>query len=206
MSANRVLVHQNIFDRFVDRYVAKVSSLTVGDPGQATTVIGPLINAAQAEKLNRLVDEAVEQGARPVLRGTVGGGLFEPVVLVDAKPEMRVAQTELFGPVVYMIPFGSDDEAVTIANDSTFGLSGAVRTGDLNGGNELAKRVQTGMIHVNDATMHDEPIVAFGGEKQSGVGRLNGAWSLGEFTTFNGCPSTTAVGSSPTELSLSLRR
>lgn len=165
-----------------------------------------MINAAQAEKLNRLVDEAVEQGARPVLRGTVGGGLFEPVVLVDAKPEMRVAQTELFGPVVYMIPFGSDDEAVTIANDSTFGLSGAVRTGDLNGGNELAKRVQTGMIHVNDATMHDEPIVAFGGEKQSGVGRLNGAWSLGEFTTFNGCPSTTAVGSSPTELSLSLRR
>ena len=73
MSANRVLVHQNIFDRFVDRYVAKVSSLTVGDPGQATTVIGPLINAAQAEKLNRLVDEAVEQGARPVLRGTVEG-------------------------------------------------------------------------------------------------------------------------------------
>jgi len=184
MSANRVLVHEGIFDEFVDRYVTKVASLQVGDPREEATVIGPLINAKQAESLNVVVDEAVEQGARAVLRGGVDKGLFDPVVLVDVKPGMRVAQTELFGPVVCLIPFANDEEAVSIANDSPFGLSGAVHTSDLDRGIELAKRVQTGMIHVNDATIHDEPIVAFGGEKQSGVGRLNGAWSLDEFTTF----------------------
>jgi len=184
MSANRVLVHAEIFDEFVDRYVAKVASLPVGDPREEATVIGPLINSKQADALNQVVDEALAQGARAALRGTVIGGLFDPVVLVDVKPDMRVAQTELFGPVVCMIPFGDDDEAVTMANDSSFGLSGAVHTRDLNRGIELAKRVQTGMIHVNDTTIHDEPIVAFGGEKQSGLGRLNGAWSLDEFTTF----------------------
>jgi vanillin dehydrogenase len=184
MSANRVLVHEGIFDEFVDRFVAKVASLQVGDPRDEATVIGPLVNAKQAEILNGVVDEAVEQGARAVLRGTVDGGLFDPVVLVDVKPKMRVAQTELFGPVVCMIPFGDDDEAVEIANDSSFGLSGAVHTADIDRGIELAKRVHTGMIHVNDCTIHDEANVAFGGEKQSGVGRLNGAWSLEEFTTF----------------------
>jgi acyl-CoA reductase-like NAD-dependent aldehyde dehydrogenase len=112
MSANRVLVHEEIFDEFVDSYVAKVASLQVGDPREEATVIGPLINSAQAETLNHVVDEAIKQGARAALRGTVAGGLFDPVVLVDVTPDMHVAQTELFGPVVCMIPFGDDDEAV----------------------------------------------------------------------------------------------
>jgi vanillin dehydrogenase len=183
MSANRVLVHQDVFEEFAERFVDKVRSLPVGDPREDATVIGPLITAKQAENLNAVIDQAVADGATPVLRGEVNGGLFDPVVLRDVTPDMDVAQRELFGPVVSLIPFKDDDEAVEIANNTQFGLSGAVHTGDLDRGVALAKRVQTGMIHVNDCTIHDEPIIAFGGEKQSGLGRLNGPWSLDEFTT-----------------------
>jgi aldehyde dehydrogenase (NAD+) len=184
MSANRVLVHQSVFDEFVGRYADKVRSLSVGNPRDENTIMGPLITAQAAEGLNAAVDRAIADGATPLLRGNVDGGLMEPVVLLDVTPDMEVAQRELFGPVVSLIPFADDDEAIAIANNSEFGLSGAVHTSDIDRGIELAKRVQTGMIHVNDCTIHDEPIVAFGGEKHSGLGRLNGPWSLDEFTTF----------------------
>ena len=183
MSANRVLVHQDVFEDFAELFVDKVKSLPVGNPRDDDTVLGPLITAKQAQNLNDVVDQAIADGARPILRGEVNGGLFDPVVLLDVTPNMDVAQRELFGPVVSLIPFKDDDEAVEIANNTQFGLSGAVHTRNLDRGLELAKRVQTGMIHVNDCTIHDEPIVAFGGEKQSGLGRLNGSWSLDEFTT-----------------------
>ena len=183
MSANRVLVHESIVDDFVDRYVAKVATLKVGNPRDEDTIIGPLITPKQAEDLNAMVDRAISNGARAAIRGEVNGGVFDPVVLLDVDPEMEVAQKELFGPVVSVIPFKTDDEAVEIANNSNFGLSGAVHTSDIDRGVALARRVETGMIHVNDCTIHDEPIVAFGGEKQSGLGRLNGPWSLDEFTT-----------------------
>ena len=183
MSANRVLVHEDVFEEFAERYVDKVRSLPVGDPREDATVLGPLITAKQADSLNAVVDRAVADGATAMLRGEVNGGLFDPVVLRDVTPDMDVAQRELFGPVVSLIPFKDDDDAVEIANNTQFGLSGAVHTSDLDRGVALAKRVQTGMIHVNDCTIHDEPIVAFGGEKQSGLGRLNGPWSLDEFTT-----------------------
>jgi len=183
MSANRVLVHESIFEDFLERYVAKVSTLKVGNPRDEDTVIGPLITPKQAENLNAMVDRAIADGARAAIRGEVDGGIFDPVILVDVDPDSEVAQKELFGPVVSVIPFKTDDEAVEIANNSNFGLSGAVHTSDIDRGVSLARRVQTGMIHVNDCTIHDEPIVAFGGEKQSGLGRLNGGWSLDEFTT-----------------------
>lgn len=183
MSANRVLVHEKVYDEFVERYVNKVKTLRVGNPRDEETIIGPLITEKQAENLNAMVDRAIGEGAEPALRGDVNGAVFDPVVLLNVRPDMEVMQKELFGPVVSVIAFTNDDEAVDIANNTEFGLSGAVHTQDLDRGVALAKRVQTGMIHVNDCTIHDEPIVAFGGEKQSGLGRLNGPWSLDEFTT-----------------------
>ncbi|WIX82741.1 aldehyde dehydrogenase family protein [Amycolatopsis carbonis] len=149
---------------------------------------GPLINAKQAEALRRQVEEGIAAGARPLLRGEVSGTRFEPVVLADVTTDMPIAQAELFGPVARLMPFDDEDEAAAIANDTPFGLSGAVHTRDLERGVEFAKRIEIGMVHVNDATIHDatihdEPIVAFGGEKRSGLGRLNGEWSLAEFTT-----------------------
>jgi acyl-CoA reductase-like NAD-dependent aldehyde dehydrogenase len=183
MSANRVLVHRSVYDEFAERYVAKAASLPVGDPRDPNTIVGPLINQRQADTLAAQVEEGIAEGARVMLRGEVDGTLFHPTVLADVTTAMSVSQQELFGPVVCLMPFDTEDEAVEIANDTPFGLSGAVHTRNLDHGVELAKRINTGMIHINDTTIHDEPIVAFGGDKHSGFGRLNGEWSLNEFTT-----------------------
>ncbi|MBP0458180.1 aldehyde dehydrogenase family protein [Streptomyces montanisoli] len=183
MSANRVLVHRDVYPRFARSYVSKVRSLRVGDPRDDGTVLGPLINRRQSEALDRLVRQGIEEGALPLLRGRVNGTLFEPVVLGDVTTDMAVAQAELFGPVVCLMPFDTEEQAVAMANDTPFGLSGAVHTRDLDHGAELAKRLDTGMVHVNDTSIDDQPLVAFGGEKNSGYGRLNGEWSLHEFTT-----------------------
>jgi vanillin dehydrogenase len=183
IAANRVIVAREIYDEFLRRYVAKAASLPVGDPRDPATVIGPLINQKQADHLNSQVEQGIAEGARAVLRGPVDGTLFAPTVLVDVTPDMSVMQEELFGPVVCITPFDTEDEAVAIANNTRYGLSGAIHTGDVEHGAALGRRIETGMIHINDATIHDEATVAFGGEKQSGLGRLNGEWSLHEFTT-----------------------
>jgi aldehyde dehydrogenase (NAD+) len=183
MSANRVLIHRSVYDEFAERYVAKAASLPVGNPRDPETIVGPLINQRQADTLAAQVEEGITEGARVMLRGEVDGTLFHPTVLADVTTAMSVSQQELFGPVVCLMPFDTEDEAVEIANDTPFGLSGAVHTSNLDHGVELAKRINTGMIHINDTTIHDEPIVAFGGDKHSGFGRLNGEWSLNEFTT-----------------------
>lgn len=183
MCANRVLVQRSVYDEFVTKFTAKVSTLKTGDPKDPDTIIGPVINDRQAKNLAALIEKGIEEGANPVLRGTNSGRLFEPTVLADVTTDMTVAQEELFGPVVCVIPFDTEEEAIAIANETRFGLSGAVHTSNLERGVEFAKKVHTGMIHVNDITINDEPIVAFGGEKQSGIGRMNGEWSLDEFTT-----------------------
>lgn len=183
MSANRILVHKSIYDEFLEKYVAKVSSLKVGNPRDPETIIGPVINDRQAANLKALIEKGIEEGAKAILKGNINGRMVEPTILVDVTTDMTVMQEELFGPVVCVVPFETEEEAIEIANNTRFGLSGAIHTSNLERGVELAKKVHTGMIHVNDITIHDEPIVAFGGEKQSGIGRLNGQWSLEEFTT-----------------------
>jgi aldehyde dehydrogenase (NAD+) len=183
MSANRVLVHRSLYPQFVERYVQRISALKVGDPRDPSTDIGPLMNKAQAETLHKQIQRGIDEGAKPALRGAITGTLAAPTVFVDVRPEMSVAQHEMFGPAVSVIPFDTPEEAVRIANHSTFGLSGAIHTKDLELGAELAKQIDSGAIHINDGTINDEPIVAFGGEKASGFGRLNGRWALEEFTT-----------------------
>jgi aldehyde dehydrogenase (NAD+) len=182
MSANRVFVQKGVREEFERRYVAKVESLKVGDPAAEDTIIGPVINGRQAANLEGLVSRALDGGARPLVKGEVDGNLVHPTVLTDVATDSEVFRVEMFGPVVILEEFETDDDAVRLANDSDFGLSGAVHTTDIERGMRIARRVETGMIHINDASIHDEPIIAFGGSKQSGFGRLNGQWSLDEFT------------------------
>ena len=183
MSANRILVHRSLYKTFLDRYVDRVSRLKAGDPRDPDTTIGPLINRAQVDALNKTIQKGIEEGARPALRGRTEGNLVGPTILAEVQPDMTVAQSEMFGPAVCVMPFDTPEEAIDIANNSPFGLSGAIHTRNVEYGAEIAKRIDTGMIHVNDGTINDEPLVAFGGEKNSGVGRLNGKWALEEFTT-----------------------
>ncbi|MBT2529045.1 aldehyde dehydrogenase family protein [Streptomyces sp. ISL-99] len=183
MAANRILVDRSVEAEFTEKFVAKVRSLVTGDPADPRTHIGPVINTFQADALTGLVEQALAEGATALVRGSTRGNLVEPTVLSGLPADSPVLTQEIFGPVVLLIPFDGEEEAVRIANDSQYGLSGAVHTGNVERGVRFAKRVETGMIHINDSTVQDEPQVAFGGEKFSGIGRLNGDSAVEAFTT-----------------------
>jgi aldehyde dehydrogenase (NAD+) len=183
MCTNRILVQRGVYDKFLNQFVDRVSKLRVGDPRNPETELGPLINERQAQTFARQVQRGIDEGTKTALRGKVEGTLASPTVFVDVKSSMWVAQNEMFGPAVCVMPFDTEEEALRIANDSPYGLSGAIHTQDAERGAELAKQVESGMVHVNDGTINDDPLIAFGGEKASGVGRLNGKWALEEFTT-----------------------
>jgi aldehyde dehydrogenase (NAD+) len=183
MAANRVLVDRSIADEFTEKFVAKVKSLKVGDPRDPETVIGPVINSSQADALASTVEQAIAEGATALVRGETTDNLVSPSVLTGIPAGSALLHQEVFGPVAFLIPVDGEEEAVRVVNDTPYGLSGAVHTGSIERGVNFAKRIDTGMFHVNDGTVHDEPIVPFGGEKSSGVGRLNGETMLDAFTT-----------------------
>ncbi|MFI6937240.1 aldehyde dehydrogenase family protein [Streptomyces sp. NPDC050287] len=183
MAANRVLVDRSIADEFTEKFVAKVRTLKAGDPRDPETVIGPLINSSQADGISAVVEQAMAEGATALVHGTRTDNLVEPSVLTDVPADSALLRQEVFGPVAFLIPFDGEEEAVRLVNDTPYGLSGAVHTGDIERGVSFAKQIDTGMFHVNDGTVHDEPVVPFGGEKHSGIGRLNGDTSADSFTT-----------------------
>jgi len=183
MCSNRILVQRGVYHEFLNRFVDRVAKLKAGDPKKGDTDLGPLINQRQTETFKKQVQRGIDEGAKVALRGKIEGNVATPTVFADVRPSMWIAQNELFGPAVCIIPFDSPEEAVQIANDSPYGLSGAIHTRNAEYGAELAKQFESGMVHVNDSTINDDPLIAFGGEKASGVGRLNGKWALEEFTT-----------------------
>ncbi|MDO0935277.1 aldehyde dehydrogenase family protein [Streptomyces sp. DG2A-72] len=183
MAANRVLVDRSVADEFTEKFVAKVRTLKAGDPSDPQTVIGPVINSSQADALSATVEQAIAEGATALVHGTTTDNLVEPSVLTGLPADSPLLRQEIFGPVVFLAPFDGEAEAVRLVNDTPYGLSGAVHTGNIERGVNFAKQIDTGMFHVNDGTVHDEPIVPFGGEKNSGLGRLNGETMLDSFTT-----------------------
>jgi aldehyde dehydrogenase (NAD+) len=183
MSVEKVLVHERIFDAFLARFVERAAKLKVGDPlKDPSNVIGPLINDKQVQRVKSQIDDAVAKGARIVLGGTVKGRFVAPTIMTGVTPDMAVYRDETFGPVVPVIPFRTDDEAVALANDSEYGLSAGVITRDEQRGLAIARRLETGMCHINCSSVNDEPHVPFGGAKASGVGRHGGRWATEAFT------------------------
>ena len=183
MSANRILVHSGVATDFRDRFCRKVFDLTNGDPAEAATVIGPLINARQVAALEKKVDAGWRAGAKALVRGETVGNVMAPVVLENVDRESAIAHDELFGPVVLLMEFGDDQEAIDIANDTDFGLSGAVHTRDISRGIRIARQIHTGMVHVNDRTVFDLPGILTGGMGSSGSGsRFGSTTNWDEFT------------------------
>lgn len=183
MSVEKVLVQEGIFEPFVRRFVERAAKLKVGDPSKdPSNVIGPLINDRQAAKVREQIDDAVAKGAKVLLGGRVDGRFVEPTIMVAVTPEMKLYQEETFGPVVPVIPFRTDEEAIAIANDTEYGLSSGVMTRDEQRGLAIAQRLETGMCHINCSSVNDEPHAPFGGSKASGVGRHGGRWATETFT------------------------
>lgn len=183
MAINRIIVEDALYDRFVEQYAMKVRALKVGNPDDADTVIGPIINRKQLEGLLSKISRAKEEGARAIVEGEPNGQLLPPHVFADVTSDMEIAREEIFGPLVGIQRAKDEAHALALANDSEFGLSSAVFTQDLERGARFARQVKAGMTHVNDIPVNDEAHAPFGGEKNSGLGRFNGEWAIEEFTT-----------------------
>ena len=186
MSTDRIIIDKSLVDDFVQRYVERVETLTVGDPADPTTVVGPLINARGAQRVSKLVEDAAAKGAT-LLTGDgaiegPNGTLIRPVVLTDVTPDMNVYGSEIFGPATVIHPVESADAAVELANDSDYGLTGGVISRDLNAALDVVARVRTGIIHINEQGIADEPMAPFGGVKNSGYGKFGGTAGIESFT------------------------
>lgn len=183
MITNRFIIDTKVHDEFVDRFVSKVKELKVGDPNLPDTLIGPVINQNQLDGLLEHIKGAREAGARELVGGEPQGLVLPPHVFADATNQMKVAREELFGPVAPIIRVNGEEEALSVANDTEYGLSSCVFTSNIDRGLKFAQRVQAGMTHVNDQPVNDIPFNPFGGEKNSGIGRFNGRWAVDAFTT-----------------------
>jgi len=178
--ASRVLVHSGVHDAFVDRLVARVSKLVVGATDDPATDLGPVVSFSQRERIERYLEIGKQEGAvaaldggRPSAPELANGSFLEPTIFVGATPEMRIAREEIFGPVISVLSVDGDDEAVRIANDTTFGLAASVWSSNQRRALDLAARVRAGTVWINDHNMLS-PATPFGGMKMSGLGRENG--------------------------------
>jgi vanillin dehydrogenase len=182
MSTERIVVERSIADEFAKKLAAKASALKVGDPMQPETQIGSMIHAGAVQRVQGLVDDASAKGAKVLSGGSARGSCYSPTVLHNVLPTMRIYHEESFGPVVSVVVAKDAEDALRIANDTPYGLAGAIFSRDINKAMRLAERLETGICHINGATVHDEPQMPFGGVKDSGWGRFGGKAALDEFS------------------------
>jgi len=182
MSVERIIVEEPIAEEFAQKLAAKAETLTVADPHQPTTVIGPLINDQQVQTVHDQVQDAVAKGARLLTGGSFEGRFYKPTVLADVTTDMKIFREETFGPTAPILKVKDEKEALEVANDSAYGLSSGIITNDLQKALFLAENLESGMVHINDSSVHDEPYCPFGGCKESGLGREGGRHSLEEMS------------------------
>jgi vanillin dehydrogenase len=186
MCTDRIIIHQSLVEKFIHRYVERVKALPAGDPADPATIVGPLINARGAQRISKLITDAAARGASLLAGdGAIGGPngtLIRPVVLTDVTPDMDIFASEIFGPAIVIHPVDSADAAIDLANDTEYGLTGGVISRDLNAALNVVSRVRSGIIHVNDQGIADEPMAPFGGVKDSGYGRFGGMAGIESFT------------------------
>jgi len=182
VAQTRILASRNRYDEVVEAIAAMASSLTIGDPADPATELGPLVARRQQERVEKYIALGQEEGARVVVGGTglpkglERGWYVQPTVFANAQNDMRIAREEIFGPVLSVIPYDDVEDAVRIANDSEYGLAGSVWTADLDTGMDIARRVRAGTYGVNQYTM--DFVAPFGGHKASGIGREFGKEGL----------------------------
>ncbi|MBS2963027.1 aldehyde dehydrogenase family protein [Actinocrinis puniceicyclus] len=176
MTTGRHLVHEAVYDDYVAALAAKAEHLPVGDPAGGAVALGPLIDARQRDKVHALVTASVEAGARLVAGGTYEELFYRPTVLAEVTPDAPAYAQEVFGPVAPVTRFSTLDQAAKLASDTEYGLSLGILTRDVMRGLELAEKIPTGLVHINDQTVNDEAVAPFGGLAASGTGaRFGGA-------------------------------
>ena len=185
IAGTRVLIEQSIYDDFTRRLAATGPTLTIGDPREAGVVVGPLVSAAQRERVERHIAQGVEEGATLACGGKrpahlPRGYYVEPTLFINTANTMRIAREEIFGPVITAIPFRDEADAIAIANDSDYGLYGYIWTSDSARGLRVARHLRTGTVQINGGPMN--PDAPFGGYKLSGIGRDGGRYALNAYS------------------------
>ncbi|MCP3897715.1 NAD-dependent succinate-semialdehyde dehydrogenase [Moraxella sp.] len=181
--ANRLLVQEGVYDEFAAKLADAVSQLKVGDGLKGETQQGPLINMAAVEKVEEHINNAVSQGAKIVCGGkrhTLGGTFFQPTILTDVTPDMRIAGEETFGPVAPLFRFKTEEEAIALANDTPFGLAAYFYSRDLGRVWRVAEALEYGMVGINEGIISTE-VAPFGGVKESGIGREGSKYGSDDF-------------------------
>ena len=185
IAGSRLLVHDSVHDDLVQRIVERARTIKLGDPLLADTEMGPVANRAQFDRVVGFLDEAASAGATVACGGSqhpeLGGLFVQPTVVTDVRPDMRIAREEIFGPVLSVMRFGTEDEAIAMANDSAYGLAGGVWTQNVHRAHRVAHRLEAGTVWIN-AYRIVAPNVPFGGVKMSGLGRESGIQAVREYT------------------------
>jgi succinate-semialdehyde dehydrogenase/glutarate-semialdehyde dehydrogenase len=182
--ANRLLVQEAVYDAFADKLAQAVEGLRVGEGTTEGVSQGPLINEEAVEKVEGHIRDALEKGARLVTGGqrhALGGTFFEPTILADVTPEMRVACEETFGPVAPLFRFSTEEEAIALANDTDSGLAAYFYSRDIGRIWRVAEALEYGMVGINEGIISTE-VAPFGGVKESGLGREGSKYGIEEFT------------------------
>lgn len=174
MTVGRHIVHESRFEEYVEKLAAKAESMVVGDPAAGQVHLGPLIDEVQRDRVHNLVQDAVAQGARLAAGGSYDGLFYRPTVLANPPKDAEAYCEEVFGPVASVVSYASDDEAVELASATEYGLSLGIVSRDALGALELARRIPTGIVHINDQTVNDEANSPFGGVGSSGTGSRHG--------------------------------
>ena len=182
MATDRVIIDNKVGDDFVTRFKARAEALTIGDPTAGQFALSGLVDESAVQRVNALIADARGKGAKVVTGGETNGVLFKPTIVDHVTAEMRIYHDESFGPVVAVIRATDTDDAVRLANDSDYGLSAAVFGRDISRALSVARRIESGICHVNSPTVQDEGQMPFGGVKNSGYGRFGGKAGVAEFT------------------------
>jgi len=197
MSTERIIVVDAIADAFVEKFRAKAGTLVAGNPAEGKAPLGAVIGIETVGKVQALVSDAVSKGAKLATGGGAEGVLMSATVVDGVTKDMRLYSEESFGPVVAILRARDEDHAIELANDSEYGLSASVFTGDAARGLRVARRIKSGICHVNGPTVHDEAQMPFGGVKGSGYGRFGGQAGIAEFTDLRWITVETLPGHYP---------
>jgi acyl-CoA reductase-like NAD-dependent aldehyde dehydrogenase len=182
ISTQRVLAAGRVYNDFLDALRPKVAALTAGNQLDETVKVGPMVREKEAARVEEWVKEAVASGARLVTGGRRQGAIYEPAIVADVKPEMRISSEELFGPAVAVTPFSDIDEAITMANDTKYGLAAGIFTENLEWAWKFAREVQSGNLHVNWGPQWRADLMPYGGLKDSGFGKEGPRYAIEEMT------------------------